>query len=368
MVEGWEKDKKEEGNDNEENSNSEEDKEDDVLGLNEDDEDEEDEEFDKPDTMIKEESKESSESSDNSDNSDNELVSIRDSDVVKSNSVSSFNKEPEKTDEKPEVEPNEVKSESYSGDSYSKSGNPSIPETISSFKGNGDNEDEVFKINRNDFWKFATYVLIAVILIVGFSYFRGGFTGKVVDTNIQAPDVQAGEIARVQVSADDDAFIGDENAPVEIIEFSDFECPFCARFFSQTLDQINTEYIETGKARLVYRDFPLSIHPQAQKAAEAAECAGEQGKFFDMHDKMFENGVSGGVGLFKRYAQEIGLNQDDFDECLDSGKMAEEVQKDFTDGQKAGVSGTPAFFINGQMISGAQPFSVFKQAIDSALG
>jgi len=175
-------------------------------------------------------------------------------------------------------------------------------------------------------------------------------------------------IFAVDVSIDDDAVEGDPNAPVTIIEFSDYECPFCERFYSQTLDQIRNQYIETGKVKIVFRDFPLSFHQQAQKAAEAAECAGEQGKYYEMHDKLFESGVSGGVDSFKKYAEELEMNKDDFNSCLDSGEMASEVQKDFQDGQKFGVRGTPAFFINGKMISGAQSFAIFQQAIDEELG
>jgi len=171
----------------------------------------------------------------------------------------------------------------------------------------------------------------------------------------------------VDVSIDDDAVKGDANAPVTIIEFSDYECPFCGRFYSDTLPQIISEYIDTGKVKLVYRDFPLNFHPQARKAAEAAECAGEQGKYYEMHDLLFEKGVSGGESSFKQYAKDIGLDSSEFDSCLDSGEMADEVQKDLDDGTAAGVSGTPGFFINGRQLSGAQPFSAFKTIIDEEL-
>ena len=166
---------------------------------------------------------------------------------------------------------------------------------------------------------------------------------------------------------DDDAVKGDPDAPVTIVEFSDYECPFCGRFYSQTLPAIIENYIDTGKVKLVYRDFPLNFHAQAQKAAEAAECAGEQGKYYEMHDQLFEDGVQGGVNAFKKYAQDIGLNTAEFNECLDSGAMAGEVAKDLADGSQAGVSGTPAFFINGKNVVGAQPYSVFEQAIEQEL-
>ncbi len=118
---------------------------------------------------------------------------------------------------------------------------------------------------------------------------------------------------------------------------------------------------------MVYRDFPLGFHKNAQKAAEAAECAGEQDKFWEMHNKLFDNGVSGGVSSFKRFAGELELDTDEFDECLDSGSMAAEVAKDMEDGQAVGISGTPGFVINGQLVSGAQPFAAFEQIIETEL-
>jgi protein-disulfide isomerase len=173
--------------------------------------------------------------------------------------------------------------------------------------------------------------------------------------------------APVDVSEDDDAVIGDDDAPVTIIEFSDYECPFCGRFYSQTYGQLKEQYIDTGKAKLVFRDFPLSFHQNAQKAHEAAECAGDQDAYFEMHDMVFENQQSLSVSALKGYAGQIGLDQVTFDECLDSGTHAAEVQQDFRDGQAAGVSGTPTFFVNGVKLVGAQPFSAFQQAIDAEL-
>jgi len=176
-----------------------------------------------------------------------------------------------------------------------------------------------------------------------------------------------GNNQRVTVSVDDDPVLGDQNAPVTIIEFSDFECPFCGRFFSNTLPQLTREYIDTGKVKLVYRDFPLSFHPNAQKAAEAGECADDQGKFWEMHDKIFENQKAMSVVDLKSYAASLGLDTSEFNSCLDSGKHAKEIQKDISDGSKYGASGTPTFFINGIKLVGAQPFSAFQQIIESEL-
>jgi len=164
---------------------------------------------------------------------------------------------------------------------------------------------------------------------------------------------------------DDDPVLGDKDAPVTIVEFSDYECPFCGRFWSETLPKIKEQYIRTGKVKLVYRDFPLPIHSNAQKAAEAAECADDQGQFWVYHDKLFENQRALGMANLKGYAKDLGLDTEAFDDCLDSGKHADEVKADLEDGADGGVSGTPAFFINGVPVSGAQPFEEFQRIIDA---
>ncbi len=193
-------------------------------------------------------------------------------------------------------------------------------------------------------------------------------SGKVVEEKNNQPTAGEPQPSRIQVSLDDDPIKGSNNAPVTIVEFSDFQCPFCARFYFQTLPLIEEKYIKTGKVRFVYRDFPLStIHPHAQKAAEAAECADEQGKFWEYHNKLFENQNALDVSSLKQYAKDLGLDMVKFNNCLDSGIMASEVQKDFSDGTSYGVSGTPTFFINGIQIVGAQPYSTFEQVIESEL-
>ena len=172
----------------------------------------------------------------------------------------------------------------------------------------------------------------------------------------------------IDASADDDPVKGNKVAPVEIIEFSDFQCPFCGKFYSETYNQVIDAYVKTGKASLVFRDFPLSnIHPYAQKAAEASECADEQGKFWEYHNKLFENQEALSVDNLKQYAKDLKLNTAKFNECLDSGAMADEVQKDLDEGSSYGVTGTPAFFINGRLIAGAYPFSEFQKIIEEEL-
>jgi protein-disulfide isomerase len=168
---------------------------------------------------------------------------------------------------------------------------------------------------------------------------------------------------KVSVAADDPV-LGPADAPVTIVEFSDFQCPFCSRA-KATVDQVVQRY---GKAvRVIFRDFPLPMHREAPKAHEAGQCAAEQGKFWQMHDKMFENQSALQVDALKKTAADLGLDAAKFNECLDSGKHAASVQKDTEEGQSYGVSGTPAFFINGRMISGAQPFENFAKVIDDEL-
>jgi protein-disulfide isomerase len=168
----------------------------------------------------------------------------------------------------------------------------------------------------------------------------------------------------ISVSVDDDASKGKKDAKVTIIEFTDFQCPFCARA-RPTVNQIVETYGD--KVQYVLRDFPLNFHPLAQKAAEAAECAGEQDKYWEYSDLLWANQKALSVADLKKYAQEAKLDTGKFDQCLDSGKMAEEVNKDMADGSKAGVTGTPSFFINGQMLTGARPFEQFKEVIDLEL-
>jgi len=178
------------------------------------------------------------------------------------------------------------------------------------------------------------------------------------------------------VSVDDDPFKGDKNAKLTLIEFSDYQCPFCARHFRETLPQLEREYINTGKVKYVFRDFPIeSIHRDAFKAAEAANCAGEQGKYWEMHDRLFQNQNQLGVEELPKHAQAIGLSLSVFQQCLDSGKQAAEIRKDMEHGQRAGVNGTPTFFLGVQdsdnqtikvlkVIRGAQPYGQFKEAIE----
>jgi protein-disulfide isomerase len=157
---------------------------------------------------------------------------------------------------------------------------------------------------------------------------------------------------------------GPDNATVTIVEFSDFQCPYCGRVVP-TVEKLMKDY--DGKVRLVFRHFPLSFHPFAAKAAEAAACAADQGKFWQMHDKMFGNQQKLAVEDLKSFAKDVGLDQGKFDKCLDSGEKAPLVSADEKDGEQAGVSATPAFFINGIFINGAVPYEQFKETVDREL-
>lgn len=165
---------------------------------------------------------------------------------------------------------------------------------------------------------------------------------------------------------------------VTIVEFSDFQCPFCQDFFNKSYKDIKQKYVDTGKVNFVYRHFPLSsIHPDAQKAAEASECANRQGKFFDYHDMLFQkmipisqaNPKGGGLDTqsLKNYAVQLGLDTAKFNACLDNGETKAVVTADMEAANKAGVSGTPTLFIDGVKVVGSLPFSNFEEVIEAAL-
>ncbi len=172
------------------------------------------------------------------------------------------------------------------------------------------------------------------------------------------------ESPRVEVAFDPARLNGSANAPVRIVEFSDFECPYC-RSAEKTIQALLVKY--QGKVSLAYRDFPLtSIHPSAQRAAEASRCAAEQGRFWAYHDRLFTS-PSLETGKLKEHARELGLDQKKFDACVDTGSKRLAVESDAQQGRLAGVAATPTFFINGIPLNGAQPAAVFEKIIDEEL-
>ena len=179
-----------------------------------------------------------------------------------------------------------------------------------------------------------------------------------VQVSLQAPD-----LPRIDVEAKGPSR-GPTNAPVTIVEFSDFQCPYCGREYP-VIERLMKEY--DGKVRLVFRHYPLDFHPFAQKAAEAGACAQDQGKFWELHDKMFTNQGKLAVADLKGYAKLLGMDAPKFDKCLDSGEKKALVDDDLKAGSAAGVNGTPAFFINGIFVNGAQPYEHMKQAVDREL-
>jgi len=238
-----------------------------------------------------------------------------------------------------------------------------------------------------------THLMVAALVVM--SFLLGSLYTKVqyleknnVQSAASAPQAAAPQAPQqpsgpIEVSVDDDAVLGDENAPITMIEFVDYECPFCKRFADETFPQIKSEYIDTGKVKLVMRDLPLSFHQNAHAESQAAECAREQGgdtTYFKYHDEIFKRTISNGTGLaldqLSVIANDIGLNGSTLQSCLDSEKYKAEVDKDLADASAYGATGTPSFFIgkssssdkfSGTILVGAQPFAVFKTIIDEQL-
>jgi protein-disulfide isomerase len=172
------------------------------------------------------------------------------------------------------------------------------------------------------------------------------------------------EPIRVDIDTKGASFVGEKNAKVTLIEFSDYQCPYCKKV-RPSIWKLMDEY--KGQIKYVFMDFPLSFHKDAQKAAEAAHCAGDQDKYFEFNKKAFDSQPNIGIEDLKKVAGELGLNVKNFEKCLSSGKHAKEVEASQNVGMAAGVSGTPAYFINGIMLSGAMPYESFKQVIDTEL-
>jgi len=177
--------------------------------------------------------------------------------------------------------------------------------------------------------------------------------------------LQDPEPIRVAVKADGAYAQGPKDAPVTLVEFTDFQCPFCGRALA-TVKEVIRQYPE--KVRWVFRDFPIaSLHSNAPKAAEAARCAGDQGKFWEYHDLLFESQAQATIADFKRFAEQLKLDPKGFGQCMDSGKHQAAVEADVQEGTRLGITGTPTFFINGRIMVGAQPLDSFKKVIEAEL-
>lgn len=172
------------------------------------------------------------------------------------------------------------------------------------------------------------------------------------------------DLPRIAVSVDDDPMMGVKDAPITIVQFAEYQCPYCGKA-GESIDRVMEEY--AGKVQMVYRDFPLSFHPRAVPAAVAANCAGEQDKYWEMHKLLMSNQRALEEGDLVAHAQTLELDMAKWNTCREDPAQAAEVQADMEAGAEAGVSGTPAFFINGIMLSGALPFEQFKEVIDREL-
>lgn len=239
-------------------------------------------------------------------------------------------------------------------------------------------ESEHKKVNP---WMISTFILAGAIVGFGVAqlpYSQWFGTATVTQGDTQVPDagvVKDKPLTDDQTAklADDDFVYGNADAPITVVEFTDFQCSFCAKFAMTIFPSIEENYIKTGKVKYVFRDFPLDFHPDAPIAAVAAECAKEQNKYKEMHDMIFAKQVEwAGTGnakkLFKNYAKTLGLEAKQFGECFDAQKPSAEIRKDMVDGASVGVNGTPAFFVNGKSLSGALPYGIFfKPAFEAEL-
>ena len=239
-----------------------------------------------------------------------------------------------------------------------------------------DDEGATITLKKSTIWKIGTFLFAGLFLLSlfgGFDLFGGGSgTGAAVaPTGGGAVPSPSGNV-KVSIT-DADPILGNADADISIIEFSDFQCPFCARSFTGALAEFKqSDYFKNGEVNLVYKHLPLtSIHPQAQKAAEASECANRQEKFWEYHDLLFQGGASQlNPANYQSYASQLGLDMDVFNTCLDNDEAAAKVRKDLGEATAAGGRGTPYFVLvnsdgDTQVISGAVPWSNFEVAISA---
>jgi len=239
-------------------------------------------------------------------------------------------------------------------------------------------QEDTITFKRSYFYSVLVVLAFAAGILVG--YVSWGTTGGAVQTSLTAnqasvsvsdPVIEAPvateelQYVRYDVFSEDAYAFGPEDAPITIVEFGDFQCPFCRRWHDEVYEPLLASY--PGQIRVVYRHLPLtSIHPDAFSAAEAAMCAGEQDAFWQYHEKLFSSETLGSE-VYTQYAQELGLDMTTFEACMTDHKYQEAIQKDSDFAIGLGVRSTPTFFINGLAIVGAQPLDVFKQVIDKEL-
>ena len=234
------------------------------------------------------------------------------------------------------------------------------------FRLDRDGDTLVFK--RSHVYAALLPLTFVVGLSVGYLFWgRPATTARatVVTPAAQAPSGQEQAVQRYEVPEDGDPSIGPQDAPITIVEFSDYECPYCKRWYNEVYLRLREEYAD--QVRVVFRDFPLySIHPNAEPAAVAANCAEQQGEYWEFHNRLFA-GEQLDEKTYLEYAEDLGLNLEEFKACLDSEKQEIEIRGDYEYASGLGVRSTPTFFLNGLPIVGAQPYEVFKQVIDQEL-
>ena len=229
---------------------------------------------------------------------------------------------------------------------------------------------------RSHFYSVLVLLAFAAGLLVGYVVWGFGTTGGTVQTSqtanqssgpvVEAPVItEEPQFVRYDVASPDAYTFGPQDAPITIVEFGDFQCPYCRRWHAEVYEPLLASY--PGQIRIIYRHLPLtSIHPDAFSAAEAAMCAGEQDAFWQYHDKLFSSEALGSE-VYTQYAQELGLDTTAFEACMTDHTYQEAIQKDSDFALDLGIRSTPTFFVNGLAIVGAQPLDVFQQVIDKEL-
>ena len=236
--------------------------------------------------------------------------------------------------------------------------------------------EDTVTFRRSYFYSVLVVLAFSAGVLVGYTAWGSGTSGGAVQSSqianqtsgqvVEAPvATEAPQFIRYDVSSEDAYTIGPENAPITIVEFGDFQCPYCRRWHEQVYESLLDSY--PGQIRIIYRHLPLtSIHPDAFSAAEAAMCAGEQDAFWQYHEKLFSSETLG-AEVYTQYAQELNLDMTAFEACMTDHRYQEAIQKDSDFAINLGISSTPTFFINGLALVGAQPLDVFKQVIDKEL-
>ncbi len=234
-------------------------------------------------------------------------------------------------------------------------------------------KEETFTFKATHFYAVLVVLAFAAGVLIGYAVWGRTPAAQpfVVSESPSGPIAQAAvetptpQYVRYKIPTDGFPSLGPADAPITLVEFGDFQCPFCRQWEQQTYQPLLAAY--PGKIRVVYRDFPLtSIHPNAFPAAEAAQCANEQDAFWPYHDKLFSS-ENLGDDIYRQYAQELNLDMTQFEDCLTNHKYQQTIQSDSDFAANLGINSTPTFFINGLAVVGAQPLSVFKQVIDKEL-